>query len=158
MYGNPQLNLITIKTNLENFIPKGQHKYERVIQLYEEVEKGMDQLRVINATHTIAEDFQLVAALVGKLPLDYQEEWDKAVIGSEELGAGSHVPLWSQFDMFLKEVYKRSNQAKLRSMSAASKLTSSSSMPQCSNSTATKPTSPPAELQYGPERTSHTSL
>ena len=158
MYGNPQLNLITIKTNLENFIPKGQHKYERVIQLYEEVEKGMDQLRVINATHTIAEDFQLVAALVGKLPLDYQEEWDKAVIGSEELGAGSPVPLWSQFDMFLKEVYKRSNQAKLRSMSAASKLTSSSSMPQCSNSTATKPTSPPAELQYGPERTFHTSL
>ena len=99
-----QLNIITIKRNLENFVPKGQQKFERVIQLHEEVEKGLDQLCVINTAHTIAEDFQLVALLINKLPQDYQEEWDEAVIRQEQLGATSYLSLWQQFQQFLSTV------------------------------------------------------
>ena len=122
VYGNTQLNLVTIKRNLESFIPKGTQKFEKVIQLYEEVEKAFDQLKVINAVNIIAEDFQLIAALISKLPYEYQSDWDKEVIKAGQYVAMHPKTQWQKFHKFLSEVYEQANQAKLRNMSLASSL------------------------------------
>ena len=66
----------------------------RVIHLHSEVEKAMDQLKVINADSKLKDDFDLVYALISKLHPSYQKEWDSLIVDKCE----EDQPVWNLFE------------------------------------------------------------
>ena len=66
------MNYATVKSSLRTFLPKGSQKWEKVLDLYDEVGKAVDQLRVIGDLHKIKEDDGLVSCLIGKLHQYYR--------------------------------------------------------------------------------------
>ena len=57
IYGDTDLNIITIKTNLENFTPKASQNYKRIMEVYEAVEIAVTQLTNLNAVQYLKDDF-----------------------------------------------------------------------------------------------------
>ena len=43
VYGDTDLNIITVKTNLENFLPKATVDYKRILEVYEAIEMAVTQ-------------------------------------------------------------------------------------------------------------------
>ena len=74
--GDKIVNIATIISNLLSFIPKGALQWERVLILFDEVEKAVNQLKVFEARSTLKEDHWLVLCLLGNLDSIYQEESD----------------------------------------------------------------------------------
>ena len=112
MYGDRQINIVTVKNNLKGFQPEGNQRWEKVIELFVQVEKCVDQLRVMNAEVSLADDFELMSVLFGKLHVDYQEEWDSVIKRQEE-----QIPVWTKFQEFLEDKNDRALQSRLRNMS-----------------------------------------
>ena len=75
VYGDKRVNITTVKTNLKSLTLKGSQRWEKIIELHDEVERATDQLQVIGAENEIKQDFELVLCLVNKLHFTYQEDW-----------------------------------------------------------------------------------
>ena len=56
IYGDTDLNIITVKTNLENFAPKATQDYRRIMEVYEAVEIAVTQLDNLNAAQYLKDD------------------------------------------------------------------------------------------------------
>ena len=127
-YGDRTLNIVTVKNNLRSCQPKGGQRWEKVSDLPEQIEKAVMQLRVLNAEASLAEDFELVSALVSKLAVDYQEDWDKYCISSSD----QSLSIWTRFWSWLDEVNNRAVASKLRNMAAGSSTKPEPSLcPKC---------------------------
>ena len=87
-------------------MPKGSEKFEKIIDLYEQVEKAMNQLMVLGAENCLLDEFELVYAMIQKLPSDCQEEWDKY-----SHYASPTVPIWTKFWVWMGDNYARATSA-----------------------------------------------
>ena len=114
IYGDEILNLITVKSNLKNFQPKSSSSWERVLEIYDEVDKGVDQLRVIGALVSVKEDYELVSSIINKLSEDQQQEWDRYNVDNRN----DSRSLWDKFTAFLSQRNDMAIQSKLRHMSS----------------------------------------
>ena len=99
VYGDREVNIRIAKSNLKNLTPRGQHRWEKVTEMFEEVEKATDQLKVVDAVYSLADDFELVDYLIHKLHYQYQEDWDTFVIEQR----GSNLNSWDKFTKFLTD-------------------------------------------------------
>ena len=68
VYGDTELNIVTVKSNLEGFTPKAVLDYKKIQEVYEAVESAVAQLNSLNALQYLKEDFGLMNKLVLKLP------------------------------------------------------------------------------------------
>ena len=59
-YGDRTLNIVTVKNNLRRYQPKGGQRWEKIIDLYEFIEKALTQLQVLNAEKCLEDEFELV--------------------------------------------------------------------------------------------------
>ena len=98
VYGDRQVNLSTVRSNQRALTLKGVQKWERLMELHDEVEKAVDQLLVINASSELKGDYDLVSVLINKLHISYQEEWDEYVVEGKE----NDIPIWDKFTAFLE--------------------------------------------------------
>ena len=134
VYGDRTLNIVTVKNNLRLQQLKGSQRWEKVIDLYEQVEKATTQLEVLDAQESLNHEFELVSELVGKLAYDYQEEWDRYCITNTD----SAAPVWQKFWAWLTDANHRASASKLRNMAArVSKpdLASNPTCPKCKENT-----------------------
>ena len=69
VYGDKDLNIITVKSNLENFKPKSNQDFKKVQEVYEAIESAVTQLENLDALHYLKDDFGLMNQLVMKLPV-----------------------------------------------------------------------------------------
>ena len=69
VYGDTDLNILTVKSNLENLMPKSMQNYKRVLEVFEAVETATTQLKNLDALNYLQEDFGLMNKLIMKLPV-----------------------------------------------------------------------------------------
>ena len=69
VYGDTELNIVTVKSNLEGFTPKAVLDYKKIQEVYEAVESAVAQLNSLNSLQYLKEDFGLMNKLVLKLPV-----------------------------------------------------------------------------------------
>ena len=69
VYGDTELNIITVKTNLENFSPKATSEHKRIMEVFEAIESAVTQLPNLDALQYLKDDFGLMSKLVLKLSL-----------------------------------------------------------------------------------------
>ena len=114
VYGDKTVNVITVKSNLRNLSLKGTQRWEKVLQLFDEVEKAEDQLEVIGAKDEISNDYELISCLINKLHCSYQEEWDGFLCENKR----SYVEknLWEKFIAFLTKKNSVATESKMRCM------------------------------------------
>ena len=91
------LNIITIKTNLENFVPKATLDYKRVLEVFEAIETAATPLKNLDALQFLKDDFSLMSKIVLKLPVDDQRQYTQ-YITSEAVKADAS----SRWDKFWK--------------------------------------------------------
>ena len=118
IYGDTQLNILTVKTNLESLVPKSNEGYKRVMEIFEAVETATTQLDNLDALHYIKDDFGLISRLVLKLPEDDQREYDQYVTSST-VRLDSTSSRWDKFWVFMEGLHDRAVQANLRNMCAS---------------------------------------
>ena len=75
VYGDKELNIITVKTNLENFIPKATQDHKRILEVFETIETAVTQLGNLGALQYLKDDFGLMSKLVMKLPSADQRQY-----------------------------------------------------------------------------------
>ena len=124
-YGDRNLNIITVKHNLRGYQPRGAQRWEKAIDLHEFIEKAMTQLQVLDAVSSLSYDFELIAVLVSKLPVDYQEEWDKFSVDESVSGTD-----WDKFWSWMDSINQRAIASKLRNLTAGGS-TSKQELPIC---------------------------
>ena len=125
-YGDRNLNIVTVKHNLRGYQPKGTHRWEKAIDLHECIEKAVTQLDVLEAVSSLSHDFELIATLVSKLPVDYQEEWDKFSVDGDSSGTD-----WDKFWSWMECINQRAIASKLRNLTAGGP-TNKQEFPVCS--------------------------
>ena len=59
-YGNVQLNIITIKGNLERFVPSSSQDHKKVMDVFEAVERSITQLTRLGSADHIKGDLSLI--------------------------------------------------------------------------------------------------
>ena len=57
VYGDTELNIITVKSNFENFVPKAGPDHKRIQEDFETIETSVTQLRNLDALHYLKDDF-----------------------------------------------------------------------------------------------------
>ena len=108
---------------------RGTQRWEKILQLHDEIEKANDQLRVIGSQVEIKHDYDLVSNLINKLHFTYQEDWDSYMVKNSE----NDTPVWDMFIEFLEEKNDHAIQSKMRCMTTgASKTDSTKPCPNCS--------------------------
>ena len=68
VYGDVDLNIITIKSNLEGLTPKANQDHKRILEVFEAVETAVNQLRTLDALQYLQDDLGLMNKLIMKLP------------------------------------------------------------------------------------------
>ena len=69
VYGDTELNIVTVKSNLESLVPKVVVDHERIQEVYEAVGSSIAQLEHLNALQYLKDDFRLMNMIVLKLPV-----------------------------------------------------------------------------------------
>ena len=80
VYGDTELNIVTVKSNLEGFTPKAVLDYKKIQEVYEAVESAVAQLNSLNSLQYLKEDFGLMNKLVLKLPVLEQVKYAEYII------------------------------------------------------------------------------
>ena len=70
IYGDVDLNIITIKSNLENLTPKATQEHKRIVEIFEAVEIAVTQLQNLDALHYLLDVLGLINKLILKLPFN----------------------------------------------------------------------------------------
>ena len=115
VYGGTQLNILTIKSNLENILPKVAENYKRVLEVFEAVETAVKQLNNLEALHYVKDDFGLISRLVMKLPDEYQDQYTE-YITSDPVSLDTISTKCDKFWNFMEKLHRRSVQASLMHM------------------------------------------
>ena len=115
IYGDTQLNILTVKNNLENLIPKAVENYKRVMEIFEAVETAATQLSNLEALHYVKDDFGLISKLILKLPDEYQDQYAEYVT-SDTVMLDISTSRWDKFWTFMERLHKRAVQASLMNM------------------------------------------
>ena len=114
VYGDTDLNIVTIKSNLESLAPKAMQEHKRVQEVYEAVEVAVTQLKNLKAENHLKEDFGLMNKLVMKLPISEQTKYTDYITSTVvELDPSSR---WDKFWAWLKQRHKSAVQTGLMVM------------------------------------------
>ena len=114
VYGDTELNIVTVKSNLEGFIPKAVLDYKKIQEVYEAVESAVAQLNSLNALQYLKEDFGLMNKLVLKLPALEQVKYAEYITSvTVEADKSSR---WDKFWTWLKQRHKAAVQSGLMQM------------------------------------------
>ena len=122
VYGDTELNIITIKTNLENFSPKATTDYRRIMEVFEAIETAVTQLDNLKALQYLKEDFGLMSKLVLKLPAADQRQYSQYV--SSAIIKADPRSRWDKFWVWIEQLNESAIQSSLMHMcdrTAASK-------------------------------------
>ena len=111
VYGDVELNIVTVKSNLEALVPKATLDHKRVQEVFEAVEIAVAQLTNLKAVQHIKEDFALMNKIVMKLPTSEQIKYTD-YITSESIAA-SPSSRWDKFWAWLKLRHKSAVQTGL---------------------------------------------
>ena len=79
VYGDTELNIVTVKSNLESFVPKAGPDHKRIQEVFETVETAVTQLRNLDALHYLQDDFGLMSKIVLKLPATDQKQYSQYI-------------------------------------------------------------------------------
>ena len=112
VYGDTDLNIITVKSNLESLVPKAVLEHKRIIEVYEAVESAKTQLDNLGALNYLKEDFGLINKLILKLPQVEQRHYSK-YITSATVTADLTTSRWDKFWTWLTDLHKSAVQAGL---------------------------------------------
>jgi len=115
IYGDTQLNILTVKSNLENLVPKAVESYKRVMEVFEAVETAATQLANLDALQYVKDDFGLISKLILKLPDEYQDQYAEYVT-SDAVTLDITTSRWEKFWAFMERLHKRAVQASLMNM------------------------------------------
>ena len=129
VYGDTDLNIITVKTNLENFVPKASQDYKRILEVYEAIETAVTQLQNLNALQYLKDDFGLMSKLILKLPAADQRQYTQYVTSDSAKADAS--TRWEKFWRWMGKLHESAVQASLMYMcdrTSATKTTASSNL------------------------------
>ena len=129
IYGDTDLNIITVKTGLENFVPKATSDYKRIQEVFEAIEVAVNQLRTLNALQYLKDDFSLMSKLVLKLPITDQKHYAQYITSAVVKADPSSR--WDKFWSWLETLHESAIQESLMNMCdkpAPTKSGSSSSL------------------------------
>ena len=114
VYGDKDLNIITLKTNLEKLVPKANVNHKKILEVYEAIESAVTQLGNLDALHYLRDDFGLMNQLVMKLPLADQRQYNQYTASNEyTLDASSR---WEKFWKFMERIHKSAVHSSLMHM------------------------------------------
>ena len=82
VYGDVELNILTVKNNLENFTPKASADHKRILEVFKCIESAVTQLDNLGALQYLKDDFGLMSKLVLKLPAADQRQYSQYVTSS----------------------------------------------------------------------------
>ena len=118
VYGDTQLNILTVKANLENLMPKATENYKRVLEVFEAVETAVTQLTNLDALQYIKEDFGLMSKILLKLPSEYQDQFAEYITSdSVRVDPSSR---WDKFWVWMERLHRRAVESSLMNMCGAS--------------------------------------
>ena len=101
VYGDKELNIVTVKSNLEGLVPKATQEHKRVQEVFEAVEIALTQLRNLGAESYVKDDFSLMHKIVMKLPISEQTKYtDYITSAAVELDPS---PRWDKFWAWLRQ-------------------------------------------------------
>ena len=121
------LNIITVKSNLENLVPKSTLEYKRIMEVFEAIEVAVTQLTNLDAVHCLREDFGLMNKLITKLPATSQTLYTQHITSVAVKADPSSR--WDKFWSWMQQFHESAVQASLIhmcDMGVATKGTSSS--------------------------------
>ena len=111
-YGDIDTNKVTIKGQLKDTALKGGAPHEKVQALYLAVQTAVTRLDQLGVGIDTLNDLPLIASLVSKLSIEYQDQYD-------EMETGQRSYLSSEFSRFwtwLQRMYTRAENTHLRKM------------------------------------------
>ena len=79
VYGDTELNIVTVKSNLESLVPKVVVDHERIQEVYEAVGSSIAQLEHLNALQYLKDYFGLMNKIVLKLPVSDQVKYSEYI-------------------------------------------------------------------------------
>ena len=104
VYGDVDLNIITIKSTLESMVPKSVQDHKRIQEVYEAVEVAVTQLQNLDALQYLKDDFSLMNKIVIKLSLADQVKYTDYITSAEVKTSPSSR--WDKFWAWLKLRHK----------------------------------------------------
>ena len=114
VYGDTDLNIITVKSNLENFTPKSSQDHKRILEVFETIETAVTQLRNLDALKYLQDDFGLMSKLVLKLPIVDQRQYTQYITSASiKLDPRSR---WEKFWTWMEQLHESAVQANLMHM------------------------------------------
>ena len=122
-YGNVQLNIITVKGNLEKFHPSSNQDHKKVMEVFEAVERSVTQLTRLGSADHIKGDLSLIHKLVSKLPKITQGQYADHL--SSPIVSMSAASDWDKFWQWFQGAYKSAIQTNLIQMSTEEKKSES---------------------------------
>ena len=122
-YGNVQLNIITVKGNLERYVPSSGQDHKKVIDVFEAVERSITQLTRLGSADHIKGDLSLIHKLVSKLPKIVQGQYADYL--SSPIVSASVAPDWTKFWEWFQGAYKSAIQTNLIQLSTEDKRSDS---------------------------------
>ena len=106
IYEDKELNIVTVKSNLEAFKPRNAPDHQRIQDVFEAVEKAVTQLKNLEALNYLKDDFSLINKIVLKLPEAERRRYsDYMTSVSVELDTTCK---WDKFWVWLKSRHKLS--------------------------------------------------
>ena len=114
VYGNKDLNIITIKNNLDRLVPKATSDYKKIMEIYEAVEAAQTQLQNLGAIDALKEDFALLNKIILKLPPADQKQYSLYITSASV--ESSTESRWEKFWSWLKQLHKSAVQSSLMYM------------------------------------------
>ena len=115
-YGNVQLNIITVKGNLEKFQSNASQDHRRVMDVFEAVERAVTQLTRLGSVEHVKGDLGLIHKLVSKLPKVTQAHYAEYL--ASPIVYASVAPEWSKFWEWFQGAYKAAIQTNLIQLSS----------------------------------------
>ena len=114
VYGTKEFNVLIVKSKLESLVPKSYEDHELIIEVYEEVEFAVTQLRNVGALSRLSNDFILINRLVAKLSFSDQKHYTEFVTTS--LNETETSSKWDIFWIWFEMKYKAALQMRLIKM------------------------------------------
>ena len=118
-YGNVQLNIITVKSNLEKFQPSGGQDHKRVMDVFETVERAVTQLTRLGSGDHITSDLGLIHKLVCKLPRITQGQYAEYL--ASPIVSASTASDWTKFWEWFQGAYRAAVHSNLIQLSTEEK-------------------------------------
>ena len=128
-YGNIQLNIITVKGNLEKYHSSASQDHRKVMDVFEAVERAVTQLSRLGAGDHIKSDLGLIHKLISKLPKVTQGQYADYL--ASPIVSASAAQDWVKFWEWFQGAYKSAIHSNLISLSTEEKKTDDMSCRIC---------------------------